>query len=76
MDNNPRTPMVLHLADAPCYCEVADDGAPFRCHDCQQQGHAKDMFFTLTPNGTHAMYHKSCLEQDWLDRAKKIPGAI
>lgn len=61
---------------APAFCEVADDGAKWRCAECDQLDTAEQMFFVATPNGRSGTYHKTCLDADWLTRATRVPGKI
>lgn len=65
-----------YIDKAPCYWEVADDGAPFRCSDCGEVGNAADMLYALTPNGKTSMQHKACTDDWWLSKATKMPGKI
>jgi hypothetical protein len=65
-----------HITDAPCYWEVADDGADWQCKSCDLRGPAGEMLGILTPNGTFQICHKDCTDPDWLKRAKKMSGKI
>ncbi len=65
-----------HLAEAPCWWKVGDDGADFGCKDCGERGPASEMVFVLTPNGTAGVMHKKCVDTDWLAKAKPMPGEV
>ena len=66
------------LDQAPCYWELADDGAPFKCAECGQYSDpfAADMIYALPPNGKGCVMHKACADSWWIDQAKKMPGRV
>ena len=64
------------LEHAPCYWQVGDDGADFRCADCGEYGKAGVMLFTLTPDGRREMMHRDCICPDWLANAKDMKGVV
>ena len=56
------------------YQPVKDDGAKFKCLDCGLRGPAKDMWFIRTPSGEwDGVYHKDCVDRDWMSGATFIP---
>lgn len=65
-----------YISDAPCWWEVADDGATFRCHACEQRDHASHMVITLIPKGDVQIMHRECVDEWWMQRAKKMPGKV
>ena len=65
-----------HIASAPCYWELVDDGADFKCADCQEYGPASEMIYALTPKGEGCVMHRRCADSWWLSRAKKMVGKV
>lgn len=55
------------------YQPLKDDGAPFRCLACGDRSHASTMWFVRTPLGhLDGVYHKECLDANWLDLARFV----
>lgn len=57
---------------APCYTSLKDDGAPFRCADCNELHNAKDMYYCFLPNNNNAVVCKTCLDDTWKSLAKDL----
>ena len=51
------------------YRPLSDDGALFKCVECGEQSRAGEMWFVALPNGHKGVYHKGCVDEDWLQRA-------
>lgn len=64
------------LDKAPCYWLVADDGALWKCHDCNERKKASDVIACLTPNGMKFIVCYDCIDKDWLDSATKMKGKV
>lgn len=65
-----------HITDAPCYWLVADDGAKFRCADCQIQYTHNSVRYCLTPNGKTRVLCVNCIDTDWIQNAKQMPDSV
>lgn len=65
-----------HLQDAPCYWEVADDGAEWRCKDCGTRCCADEVYGVLTPDGKFRILCDGCIDPNWIKMAKKMPGKL
>jgi len=65
-----------YLSDAPCYWLVANDGAKWRCQCCLEQGEAGEMLGALTPDSTFKIYHRVCIDKDWILKSKLMKGRI
>jgi len=61
---------------APCYWEVADDGARWKCSECAVYGKASEMFGILTPDKQVGVVHKKCVDEDWISKAQRMEGKI
>ena len=60
----------------PSYKPVKDDGANWYCSECGEYGKAKDVWFISCPNGSKGIYHKNCIDTDWLKIATFINEAV
>lgn len=60
----------------PYYRPVADDGAQFRCVDCQELFSHTRVLFCATPNGKKSVICDTCLEPDWKAAAKFINDPV
>lgn len=64
------------LSRAPCYWRLSNDGALFRCSDCQQLKVYSEMYYILTPNGNKRVLCEACIDEDWLRNATPMPERI
>lgn len=58
------------------YRPLKNDGALFRCLECDKQGTHSEMWFITIPNGHRGVYHKDCLESDWIALAEFVNQPI
>lgn len=65
-----------HLVDAPCYWDVADDGASFRCSECVEYRLHSEVILTLTPDGRTKLLCRACVDDDWLAKARHMIDRI
>lgn len=63
-------------ATKPVYRPVKDDGATFKCVDCDQQKRASEVWHYLLPNGNGGIACKECIDPEWLERAVFDPKPI
>jgi len=61
---------------APAYAAIHDDGAPLRCRECIELGHSSTMWYVVTPDGQKRVFHKDCVDSDWLKKATKVEGQV
>lgn len=46
-----------------------DGGGGYTCKECKLKGAASVMILICTPNGKRAVYHRDCIDADWLEIA-------
>jgi len=51
------------------YWTVKDDGALWKCSDCQVRYPANKVWATETPNGKKSIICKDCIDDDWITNA-------
>lgn len=61
---------------AATYQPLKDDGAKFQCKECGGRDRAEAMWFVKTPDGFKGVYHKDCLDSDWLELATFVPEHV
>lgn len=60
----------------PTYQPLKNDGALYRCKDCNQQGTHSEMWYVTTPNGYKGVFHKECIDPDWIATAEFVNHPI
>ena len=61
----------------PQYRPVKNDGATFKCCECGEQGEYHSMWHVTTPDGMFSgVYHKECVDPDWIEKAQFNPEPI
>lgn len=58
------------------YRPLKNDGALFKCGECGDRDTYDTMFYISLPNGHKGVYHKKCLDQDWISQAEFINSPI
>lgn len=64
------------LSENATYRPLKNDGALFKCGECGDRDTYDTMFYISLPNGHKGVYHKKCLDQDWISQAEFINDPI
>lgn len=56
--------------NAPSYFHAPDDGAPFRCVDCNELLPPSEMLRCFTPSGWDMWLCIDCVDAEWYNSAK------
>jgi hypothetical protein len=65
--------MIIGHFDGPVYWQMPNDGADFKCDDCEERFSHKLVIIVQVPkDDSRRVLCLDCVDSDWLERAKNL----